>query len=94
MRGKRRICFEEVTGEGVGRIQDGNEMNTWREDSETDDIAITGRCCFPFQQLERGSSAPVSHLYTQNVDGNREVLTQDTVSKSSARTDELVYEYP
>jgi hypothetical protein len=75
-----------MAGEGVGSIQMDNRwmMNTWREEFETDGIAITGRCCFPFQQLERGSSAPVSHPYTQNVDVNREVLTQDTVSKSSA----------
>jgi hypothetical protein len=51
---------------------------------ETDDIAIAGRCCFPFQQLERGSSAPVSQLYTQDLDGKWRVLTMDTVSKSSA----------
>lgn len=59
-------------------------MNTLREEFETDDIAIVGRCCFPFQQLERGSSAPVSRLYTQNVNEKQKMLTQDTVSKSSA----------
>ena len=69
-------------------------MDIWREEFETDDIAIAGRCCFPFQQLERGSSAPVSYLNTQAVDTVREALTQDTGYKSSARSNELVYEYP
>jgi len=63
---------------------DGLEMEMLREEHETDYIAITGRCCFPFQQLERGSSAPVSHLNTQAVDTVREALTQDTGYKSSA----------
>lgn len=65
-------------------LQSGNWMDEWREEFETDGIAISGRCCFPFQQLERGSSAPVSQLLTRNVDEEREVLTQDIVSKSIA----------
>jgi hypothetical protein len=36
-------------------------MDTLRKEVETDDTAILGRCCFPLEQLERGSSAPVSH---------------------------------
>ena len=38
-------------------LQSGNWMDKWREEFETDGIAISGRCCFPFQQLERGSFA-------------------------------------
>ena len=63
-RGGLALGHRPRKGSGVGSTHLDMRWLHCAKSLETDDIASTGRCRFPFQQLERGSSSPVSHPFT------------------------------